>query len=85
MKLNSLIFIILNLFLLSYWAIKRNTLISYANQYSKWEVGTKIKQYKFRSAQELFSLQLYSPEVSDFYLLNLNYLKLLYNINEEID
>ncbi|MCC7026939.1 MAG: hypothetical protein IT265_08290 [Saprospiraceae bacterium] len=85
MKLPSLIFIILNLILLSYWTIRRNTLISYVNQFSKWEVGSKLQQYKFSLSKYLYEYQLQSPVLANIQILNYNYLKLLLNINEEID
>ncbi len=85
MKLHSYIFLILNLILLSYWVIRKNTLISYANKYSKWEVGSKLQQYKFSLSQYLYEYQLHSPELAKIQILNHNYLKLLFNINEEIE
>lgn len=85
MKLRGLIFIILNLILLSYWAFRRNTLVSYANHFSKWEVGSKLQQYKFSLSQYLYKYQLHSTEIAKIQILNYNYLKLLLNINEEID
>lgn len=85
MKLRGLIFIILNLILLSYWAFRRNTLVSYANHFSKWEVGSKLQQYKFSLSQYLYKYQLHSTEIAKIQILNHNYLKLLFNINEEIE
>lgn len=85
MKLHSYIFLILNLILLTYWLIKKSTQISYANQYSKWEVGSNLKQYYFLLSHELYKHHLHSPDYAKSQQVNFNYLKLLIDINEEID
>lgn len=80
MKRICLILFTLNLILILYWTIKKNTLVNYAEQYSKWEIGSELSSYKFYLSRDLVIF----PEVLPK-LFNLNYLKLLSNLNENIN
>ncbi|MBK8243082.1 MAG: hypothetical protein IPK88_06640 [Saprospiraceae bacterium] len=80
MKRFNLILFTLNFILILYWSIKNNTLENYAEQYSKWEIGSELSSHKFYLSRDLVIF----PEVLPK-LFNLNYLKLLSDLNENIN
>lgn len=79
MKTICLTFLTLNVILFSYWPIKRYTLAYYADQYSKWEIYSKLNDNKF-ILEKLFSCSNFKPSPSASDLLNLNFIKLIGNL-----
>lgn len=80
MKTICLTFLTLNVILFSYWPIKRYALSSYADQYSKWDIYSKLNDNKF-ILEKLFACFYFKPSPSASDLLNLNFIKLIGNLN----
>ncbi len=72
MKNICLILLIINISLLAYWPIKKYTLMSYADQYSKLDFTTKLNYYKF-TLERYF----YVRQASAARIFNLNFIKSL--------
>ncbi|MBK8243080.1 MAG: hypothetical protein IPK88_06630 [Saprospiraceae bacterium] len=77
MKTICLTFLTLNVILFSYLPIKRYTLAYYAEQYSKWDIYSKLNDNKF-ILEKLFVSSYFKPSPTN--IVNLNFIKSIGNL-----